>query len=254
MVMFKPVAATSFQDLVYDQLSDALMTGAFWPGEALNINDLATQFGTSIMPVRDAVRRLAAERALLVEPQKGVRVWRPTKSEFAEITHVRTLLEGDVTAAAVAHLTDKNVRDVARAIDEMNELGVFRSERFLVLNKQIFFTLYEAAQRPATLPIIQSLWRQIGPIVRLYSLFEGFPPTVETSLAFVEALRRRDGEAAREIRIKQILRPSEILMSRFDEILDYRNDSPRHLAHVKPIASALPGEGTKRPGRPRRVR
>ncbi|TIX54354.1 MAG: GntR family transcriptional regulator, partial [Mesorhizobium sp.] len=62
---FEPVSGrVTVQDGVYQQLRHALMVGSFDPAQVLTIASLAEAFGTSNMPVREALRRLAAENAL----------------------------------------------------------------------------------------------------------------------------------------------------------------------------------------------
>src|SRR5262249_30208271 len=57
---------------VYRALARGLMAGMFKPGEAVTLRTLATRLGTSAMPVREAVSRLIAERALILLPNRSV--------------------------------------------------------------------------------------------------------------------------------------------------------------------------------------
>ena len=71
---FAPVDRETMQDRVYVELRQALMRGHFAPGETLIVRALSDQFGTSHMPVRDALSRLVAEQALEVLPSRSVAV------------------------------------------------------------------------------------------------------------------------------------------------------------------------------------
>ena len=72
---FGPVSSrTTIQDGVYQQLRQALMNGQFNPAQSLTIAGLAETFGTSNMPVREALRRLAAENALEIASNGSARV------------------------------------------------------------------------------------------------------------------------------------------------------------------------------------
>ena len=57
---------------VYRALARGLMAGMFSPGEAVTLRILARRLGTSAMPVREAVSRLIAERALVLLPNRSV--------------------------------------------------------------------------------------------------------------------------------------------------------------------------------------
>ena len=68
------IARETVQERVYCALRDQLMRGGFEPGQKLKIAELAAAFGTSAMPVRDALNRLTVERALETLPSRTVRV------------------------------------------------------------------------------------------------------------------------------------------------------------------------------------
>src|SRR3569833_2179012 len=67
-------ARETVQDRVYSVLRDRLMRGGFEPGQKLKIAELATALGTSAMPIREALNRLAAERAIDSLRNRSVRV------------------------------------------------------------------------------------------------------------------------------------------------------------------------------------
>lgn len=81
-VRLKPVGARrTVQDQVYEQLRDALISGAFLAGESFTISALSERFKTSHMPVREALRRLAAQNALRISATGTVcaRRWSPAR-------------------------------------------------------------------------------------------------------------------------------------------------------------------------------
>ena len=77
------------------------MAGRFQPGQTVTLRGLARSLGTSPMPVREALRRLIAERALDLGPNRSARVPVVTSAKYAEICEVRIALEG--LAAATRH-------------------------------------------------------------------------------------------------------------------------------------------------------
>src|SRR5215475_7570597 len=85
---------------VYRSLARGLMAGMFKPGEAVTLRTLAKRLGTSAMPVREAVSRLIAERALVLLPNRSVIVPRMSRERFVELTETRQVLEGMVSEAA----------------------------------------------------------------------------------------------------------------------------------------------------------
>src|SRR5687768_9923781 len=85
---------STLNDEVYDTLKDALIQGKIAPGAVMTIRSLADSFGTSMMPVREALRRLVAEHILVLLPNRSVTLPVLTKEKFQEITRIRFSLEG----------------------------------------------------------------------------------------------------------------------------------------------------------------
>lgn len=68
----KVVEQETMADKVYQQLREALMSGRFAPGQALSLRSVAEAVGSSTMPVRAALTRLHAERALVDGPNRAL--------------------------------------------------------------------------------------------------------------------------------------------------------------------------------------
>ena len=68
------VGRETLNDRVYRELKKSIMSGAFKPGSELKLRSVAEALGTSLMPVRDAMRRLVAERALEMRPSRIITI------------------------------------------------------------------------------------------------------------------------------------------------------------------------------------
>src|SRR5262245_1822907 len=104
---------------VYRALARGLMAGMFKPGEAVTLRTLAHRLGTSAMPVREAVSRLIAERALILLPNRSVIVPRMSRARFTELSETRQMLEGMVAEAACARATPALLRKLTEINDAM---------------------------------------------------------------------------------------------------------------------------------------
>lgn len=159
-----PLTHLTLFERVYGKLSDALTTGAFAPGETLTIRGLAEQLGTSVMPAREALRRLAAEGALDVQPNRSIRVPVMDAASASELCRLRMLLEGEATAIAATRMTPERLQIVQgfhRDFESSVKTGnVFR---LLESGQRLHFAIYEAAESPRMFAIIQMLWLQNGP-------------------------------------------------------------------------------------------
>ncbi len=162
-----PVSRDTVQDRVYAELGDALICGRLQPGQPLTIRDLAAAFDTSVMPVREALRRLIAEKALEGQAQRSVRVPAMTPERLADLRRTRLLVEGHAAELAAAHVTPALLAALTAAdaaYIAAAEAGDADAE--LLCNQRFHFTLYEACGSPSLLAIIRSLWLQSGPYIR----------------------------------------------------------------------------------------
>src|SRR5262245_61459269 len=105
---------------VYRALARGLMAGMFKPGEAITLRTLAHRLGTSAMPVREAVSRLIAERALVLLPNRSVIVPRMSRARFIELSETRQMLEGMMTEAACVRATPALLRPLTESKQAIN--------------------------------------------------------------------------------------------------------------------------------------
>jgi DNA-binding GntR family transcriptional regulator len=189
---------------VHGQLKELLMSGRMMPGEQISLRSMAEALGVSVMPVREAVQRLAAEQALELMPNRTLRVPLMSVSQFREITSIRTNLEGIATAEAAQKLTDPAIRQIngwhESFTQEMHRAKP-DSSRLISFNKELHFAVYRGAGMPVLLQLIEALWLRIGPILN-YDLRSGSSrigqrTAVSHHSRLVEAIQKRDSEAAR---------------------------------------------------------
>ncbi|MCH5487738.1 GntR family transcriptional regulator [Pseudomonas syringae] len=188
---------------VYSQLRELLISGRMMPGEKLSLRTIAEALGVSVMPVREAVHRLVAEQALEMSANRYIRVPILTVSQFREITSIRLNLEGQAAGQAASLATPQALVQIEAIHEEFcREFGQSAPDesRLIALNKQLHFAIYDQADMPILLKIIESLWLRIGPILN-YDLRSGNERVVQRvqashHSAMVDALKKRDPGAA----------------------------------------------------------
>jgi DNA-binding GntR family transcriptional regulator len=193
---------------IYTQLRTAIMCGHFSPGEALTIRALAEEFGTSVMPVRDALTRLIADGAVEMPTSRAFRIPLLTRRGFIDLCRVRLLLEGYAAAQGCRLMTSDALRQVLEA-DRQITIH-FRAAQYteaLDANAQMLFTIYSASRQQVLLSHIESLWMQSGPylILRMRQMAEDpeqhKQPSIGHHQELLQALRQRDSrETAAAIR------------------------------------------------------
>jgi DNA-binding GntR family transcriptional regulator len=161
-----PVDVTTLQERVYQSLRLALLKGQFLPGQQVSLRSLAQALGTSAMPVREAVRRLVAERAFEQASDRLLRVTPYSAADHEDLIRIRIQLER--YAAEKAAMSKK-----PGLIDELHRhnSAILRTlrhddiESALASNQAFHFEIYRAADSPQLLDFISSLWLRTGPIL-----------------------------------------------------------------------------------------
>ncbi|MGW1714039.1 GntR family transcriptional regulator [Streptomyces sp. NPDC002156] len=152
--------APSMTDQVYAVLHEAITSGEYPAGYRLRIRDLAAEVGTSVMPVREAIRRL--EEAGFAErvPHKGSVVKGQHLDELLHIYDTRQILEVEAARRGAARIAEA---DVARMREEYDLMRRAITERavvpYLDHDEALLTILYEAAGNPVLLNTIRTLWQ-----------------------------------------------------------------------------------------------
>src|SRR5260221_14371145 len=110
---------TSLRTQVYDSLRDALATGKFVPGQKVTFRFIAGALGVSLTPVREALRRLVAEGAFEMRPNRSVRVPLMTRARVLELRDIRMAVEGLAAEKAAAVATREQVAGLRRIAAEL---------------------------------------------------------------------------------------------------------------------------------------
>ncbi len=155
---------------VLAQLRSQLIAGMLAPGDKLSLRTLALQLGVSMQPVRDAVARLVAERALEVTPKRSVQVPFMSLPQFRELTAIRLGVEGfaaEQAARARGGAEGPELRRCEAAFRRESKRRVPDVDAAIVANAKLHFAVYRAAGMPALVAIIEGLWLRIGPVLNL---------------------------------------------------------------------------------------
>ncbi|MCF1742699.1 GntR family transcriptional regulator [Paradevosia shaoguanensis] len=156
------------QEVVYQRLSHALMTGRFKPGQMLTISSLSTLFRTSHMPVREALRRLVAENALETASNGSAYVPAVSRERLDDLCNARVIVETAATAQAVGNMTPRIIRAIENLAEDHLDAGRDQDiQLMLAKNRDFHFMIYETANSPVLLQLIDTLWLRFGPYLRM---------------------------------------------------------------------------------------
>lgn len=179
---------------IYEQLKEAILSGDIEPEQRLVADQLARDFGTSPIPVREALRRLEAEGLVETVPYIGARVAPVRPDQLEELMAIRTQLEPLLARTAVAGATEQAVTELERLIDKM-EATKDDPVEYSHLNYEFHRRLYSMSPWNVTLRLVTMVWDLSA---RTRFVFVKAPSSIELSnaehRAMVAALREGDGD------------------------------------------------------------
>lgn len=183
----------------YTALYHALISGHFEPGKALTIRGLAQELGCSPMPVRESVRRLVALGALEIKNTRRIQVSHMTGRRFDEILTTRTLLEPEIAARALPRTNKSLIRSLERIDKELDDaISKGDADKYSEKNWEFHFTLYQVADCPIMLRLVESVWLQFGPFMRMVTGRLGTTYQVDQHVKAIDALKDDNEAALRE--------------------------------------------------------
>jgi DNA-binding GntR family transcriptional regulator len=155
-------------EVTYAQLRDMILYGVLQPGQPVTIQGLIKDLGAGMTPVREAIRRLAAEGALLPQGNRRVAVPRLGKALLDQIAFARMTIEPKLAELAAAHLTPALIARLD-ALDGEVDAAIQTGEipAYLASNHAFHFALYEASEAPILVDMARSLWLRFGPSLRI---------------------------------------------------------------------------------------
>ncbi len=146
-------------EAVYRDLRDAIIEGAYPPGAHLRLQELAANYSVSLIPVREAIRKLETERLVETVPNKGARVARISAEDIADSYQARVLLETGALRIAYPNLDQGAVEHAGGLMDRM--VDAFDGGDWnlgIELHRDLHFFVYEHAKSPWLLYVIEILW------------------------------------------------------------------------------------------------
>ncbi|MGJ8534491.1 MAG: GntR family transcriptional regulator [Alphaproteobacteria bacterium] len=185
----------SATEIVFESLRQAIVKGTLQVGAPLPQEEIAKAFNTSRIPVREAIARLHQLGLVETRRYKGAVVAAITNDEFDEIFDLRTLVEVDAIRRAVPIMTKTTLKQARRY--HLAFSHATKPEDWTELNRQFHCCLYEAAQSPNYLKVINGLLDRLDRYVRVQlSLTDGMERATQEHEKILAACEAGDTERA----------------------------------------------------------
>jgi len=178
------------QELVLASVRQAILSGVLGPGARLRQEELAEVFGTSRIPVREALRALEYEGLVASEPHRGFTVATLDADDVEEVYDLRILLESEAVRLALPLLTDDDLEQLEVLFQTMQKATTADDQ--LAARERFYVRLYSVTGRPRLVGLIMRLRQEVARVLRW--------ATIQHSSAihehFFEAVRVGDADRA----------------------------------------------------------
>ncbi len=196
----------SYADQAYELVRDRLVMLDIRPGEPIDDDRLATEFGFGRTPVREALKRLERERLVVAYPRRGTFATAVDMTDLADISEIRKQLE-PVAASRAARTASADVRERLAALAE--EIPTFDdgegSRELLRKDMRVHRAIYRAANNPHLEDILVSLDSHA---TRIWCLFldrlPGVGEHVREHVSLLKAIVDGDEETAAALTLEHI--------------------------------------------------
>jgi DNA-binding GntR family transcriptional regulator len=182
----------------YTVLREKIVRGILPPNQAIQPQLVSAELGMSIIPVREALRRLEQEGLVVIKPHVGATVREFPVGEACENLLIRAELETLATRLATPHMTPALLRILAFILDEMDEnQKAGKWDEFGSLNKRFHLTIYSVLHERQLLRLIELLWDQIPRAGSVLVVVPEYAPKTQCEhRAILNALSSGDAETA----------------------------------------------------------
>jgi DNA-binding GntR family transcriptional regulator len=170
-------------DQVYETLARRIFDGELAAGDRLRVRDLAEDVGTSVMPVREAIRLLVENGLAVTQPHRGAKVRGFTVHELLDLYEVRTILEVEAAGKGAPAVGERELREMREACERMSRAAALGNvTEALDEDENLLRSLYTAGGNEVLVATIESLWVQCRPykVIGARAALEARDPTLWT--------------------------------------------------------------------------
>lgn len=209
-------------DRAYQELRSAIVVGTYPPDSPLRLHELSADLGVSLIPIREALRRLEVERLVESRPNRGARVAAISLADVSDAYDTRVLLETEALRRAWPHLDSPALDRAGGTLEEM--FAAFEGGRLsegAALHERYHFELWARAESDWLDHLVRILWghteryRNLALVLHTPAREAG-----EYHLVTLDALRRGDVEAAVAHTEEELGKARDVVLTHLSETMD----------------------------------
>ena len=157
---------TSTAEVVTNQLRRELLDGTINPGSRIMPKDLAERFSVSVVPVREALRRLEAEELIVTSPQRATYAADIGLEDLAGVYELRRILEVELAGRAAELSREEDYRRCREALSRLIESEPY-TPKFFQAHRDFHWQLLAPAATDVARRVLERLWQSVDRYVAL---------------------------------------------------------------------------------------
>jgi DNA-binding GntR family transcriptional regulator len=212
-IVTKELIHKPLKEEIYDALHRQIIAGKYAPGDWLRQEEIASQMGVSMTPVREALDLLVAKGIAERVPYRGVRVREMSEKDVVEAYGMRLFLEVMIAKEAALNITPEQIKNLAAIMDEMDrhvELSEMPQER--QLSREFHSAIADASGNNLLIQLY-SIVSNAFPDWLLYEALYRKPELVSGSVAqthdehsaILEAFKKHDPDLAIKVSLEHVM-------------------------------------------------
>ncbi|MBQ0070523.1 MAG: GntR family transcriptional regulator [Spirochaetales bacterium] len=191
---------------VFVELEKQILDLTLRPGTELNLNNLASLFGVSRSPIRDAIRELSSQHLVDIYPQRGTYVSKINLKRADDERFIRLNLELGAIEKFMDKKTQEDIDAMKALLDEQAKAFALRDTAVLLkLDDEFHKVIFKAAGREEVFNFIQSNNGNYHRMRVISFMFDNIADDVlEQHSALISAIEKDDKESLKELDRKHI--------------------------------------------------
>jgi DNA-binding GntR family transcriptional regulator len=214
---------------VENHLRDAITSGKLSAGQKLVERELCASMGVSRPSLREALRKLEAEKLIVQVPHRGPEVASITLVEARELYALRSILESYVAHEFTRHASDDAVAQLANAVKQLKSAGRTKSSADVLRAKADFYgVLFAGAGNSLVQEMLGGLMSRVS-LLRRTSLMltDRLPKSIKEISTLLECIQKRDAKAAQEVSRQHVLNAESAALDVLEkQIIDLHKPQP----------------------------
>lgn len=197
---------------VYYTLREQILFGEMVPGQPVTIQGLTDSLGVGMTPVREAIRRLISDGALVFQGNRRVSVPVLSRDDIEQLIFARIAIESELSRRATLRMQDREIDEleaIDRSLDKAIDAGDVNG--YLRQNYAFHAGLYAQAGAPVLSDLAERLWLRFGPSLRVVCGRFGTQSLPDRHKDIISCLRNKEAGGVAEAMAKDVEQGMELM-------------------------------------------